>query len=295
MLTRILAVTLITTSLAPLAFARGGILPTLDHRRPAVRGTTQKTLKYFGGPVIANAKVVAVFWGKNVNSVITRDIGAFYSTIANSTYLDWLSEYDTFDASVSGKPGTRQHIGRGSLVGEYTISPKHQGGMIDDTEIQSDLADQIALGTLPAPDANTVYMLYFPPFMRISAFGATSCVEFCAYHSFHGTPEKGFYYGVMPDLSQASCGNGCQYGFNEFASTTSVSGHEFIEAITDPFPTPGTQPGYPQAWNDDQGNEIADLCAGTNNIVTSSKGTYTVSSEWDNNANGCTDRTWTSP
>ena len=72
------------------------------------------------------------------------------------------------------------------------------------------------------------------------------------------------FYGVMPDLGGA-CSFGCGFHMNQFDSASIISAHEMIEAVTDPFPTPGSNPAYPQAWNTTDGSEIGDVCAFTEN------------------------------
>ena len=82
---------------------------------------------------------------------------------------------------------------------------------------------------------------------------------------------------------------------DDFRSLTAISSHEYTEAITDPFPAPSTHVVYPQAWNDMQGNEIGDLCAGGNDSLNTPHDSYTVQSEWDNSKNGCSSQDWKSP
>src|SRR5206468_4133529 len=86
----------------------------------------------------------------------------------------------------------------------------------------------------------------------------------CAYHEgFNSKSGAPIFYGVMP-----VCGGfGCGFG-NAFDNLTIVSSHEALEAITDPFPTPGDKPAYPQAWNTTDGQEIADLCQSVSGTVT---------------------------
>ena len=68
---------------------------------------------------------------------------------------------------------------------------------------------------------------------------------------------------------------------------TEVTSHELIEAITDPFPTPGATPAYPQAWNTTDGNEIGDLCAGNDTQLSTAAGNFVLQQEFDNSINGC--------
>src|SRR5262245_50841768 len=62
---------------------------------PAVPFCTPRNFKYWGGPVIQNVKVVAVFWTSNVNAQVRANIGQFYADVTNSSYFDWLSDYNT--------------------------------------------------------------------------------------------------------------------------------------------------------------------------------------------------------
>lgn len=140
-------------------------------------------------------------------------------------------------------------------------------------------------------------MIYFPRNLTISAFGSTSCTDFCAYHSSSGTPSTfHFFYGVMPDINNSGCDMGCAYGMDFISSMTVISSHEFTEATTDPFPAPGNQVVWPQAWNAVDGSEIGDLCAGGNSVLNvGPSNSYSVQSEFDNSKNGCSSNTWSSP
>ncbi len=239
-------------------------------------------LVYFGGPVISNVKVYAVFWGDQVSARTKSLVGPLYTNILDSTYMDWLKEYDTNRKAVDGRAGTDQHIGRGTFAGAFTIHPANRGSSLSDADVQAELDAQIAAGRLPPNDADTLYMTYFPSGVSISIGGQGSCSSFCAYHEGFNSPRSGkpVYYGVMP-----SCGWGC-------GSQSEVSSHECIEAVTDPFPTPGDQPAYPQAWNDAGGQEIADLCDGTNGTVTGHGTASDVTALWDDSIGGCNQGPW---
>ncbi|HVO31560.1 MAG TPA: hypothetical protein VMV18_12525, partial [bacterium] len=236
-------------------------------------------LNYYGGHVISNARVVVVFWGSNVNSTTQSKIGDFFSSVLDSPYMDWLSEYDT---NVSG--GTNQHIGRGTFAGAVTITPSHTGSSIDDTQIQSELNSQISAGKLPAPDADTIYMTYFPKGISITQGGSQSCVQFCAYHGTFKRSGKSTFYGVMPDMSAGSgCDSGCGSNAATFDNLTSASSHEMIEAVTDAEIGLATSVGKPMAWYDSTNGEIGDICNAKDGKV----GSYTVQKEWSNSSGSC--------
>lgn len=219
------------------------------HRPP---GGGDGPLYYYGGSVFSSVKVVSVMWGSGVNQQTVDSIPAFSTAIVNSTYMDQMAEYGTLHKkAVNGHRSTKQTISRGTYIGQVQISPKHAGLQLTDADIQSELSYQIRKGFLPANDLNTLYMIYFPANVTIDLDGLKSCRDFGAYHfakradRLHAT---NVFYTVEPE---------CNSGFDYL---TYAASHEFAEAVTDNIPTPGDVPDYPQAWNDVNGAEAADLC-----------------------------------
>jgi hypothetical protein len=260
-------------------------LPWVD--RPSSQAPTTNaaggTFLYFGGTVTPNAKVYVVWWGDpaKINSAVTAAHGGiadFFAGVTNSSFIDGLNEYNTNitvqAGSHMGNAGTGQFIGRGNYAGTITMS-NIPSGSVTDAQIQSTLDQALAAGTLPPPDDNTLYAIYFPPGVTISLDGAKSCSSFGAYHNaIIETQRHNVYYLVMPD-----CGS-------SFKGITSVSSHELIEAITDNIGTPGNSPNYPQAWNDSMGDEVADVC-GSSGTVSTGFGTFTVQTIWDERTHAC--------
>ncbi|MBL7671306.1 MAG: hypothetical protein JNM39_12545 [Bdellovibrionaceae bacterium] len=297
----VLALTLITALFGvDTAQAKHGIFPTrfrifpegplLSH--PLM---SAENLAYYGGPVLGRVHVISIFWGSTVNDQVQKNIGGFYAAIVNSTHMDFLAQYSTHIRAVDGREGTNQQIGRGSYGGEFFITPKNTKKTLDDSEIQAELEYQITQNVLPKPDSNTLFMIHFSPGIKITIEGMESCQAFCAYHN--GVKSNTFgdlFYGVMPDYSSGACSFGCGMGSSVFDTTTYVSSHELVEAVTDPFPTPGDKPAYPQAWNTSNGSEIADVCPSSASIKTSTR-TYKISQEWDNSTKSCKGGTFTSP
>ncbi|HEX9254254.1 MAG TPA: hypothetical protein VF938_01865, partial [Candidatus Angelobacter sp.] len=187
-------------------------------------------LFYFGGPVISNVHVVIVFWGTNVDPVVTTPgtIDQFFADITSSRYYDLLTEYSTVGVTGVGTSPTssNQIIGRGQFDATVTIIPSSCPGpatcTLTDNQIQAELTSQLAAGHLPPPvkDAQgiieTFYMIYFPPGVHINLGTAPSCAAggFCAYHS---NTSSLVPYGVLPDFGPTSgcqaphCGNGTEF------------------------------------------------------------------------------------
>ena len=247
-------------------------------------------LQYYGGPVISHPKVYAVFWGDNVDAETQSKIGPFFTNMLDSTYMDMLPQYNTNIAAVDGRHGTDQTLNRGTYAGGIKIAPFNTSSSLADADVQHELEAQIAAGKLPAASDDSLYMIYFPSGISISIEGQRSCSAFCAYHEGFKSAKTGasIYYGVMP-----VCGFGCGVAGSTFDSMSVVSSHECMEAVTDPFPTPGDKPAYPQAWNDAGGQEIGDLCASGNSTVTGHGLTSAVQWEYDNSISGCNQGPWT--
>ncbi len=251
-------------------------------------------LTYYGGRVVSNTRVVQVLWGSgsyvpNVSSTSSPSIATFFQGVLNSAYLDWLgTEYDT----------PTQTIGRGSFVGQYTITPSTSATSLDDATIRTEIAAQIAAGKLPAPttDAkgndNTYYAVFFPRGTSISMGGGRSCVSggFCAYHgTISNAGGHEVYYGVHPDMQAGSgCDVGCGANPTPFNNLTSVASHELVEMITDPEVGLATAYAAPLGWYDSAHGEIGDICNAQQGSVVGSDGvTYVVQSEYSNASNGC--------
>jgi uncharacterized repeat protein (TIGR01451 family) len=263
-------------------------------------------LTYFGGPIISNIHVVAVFWGPTVDSAITGGVGQFFTDITSSNYYDLLSEYSTAGITSSGGVSSDQSLVRGQFDAGITITPSIPCPgtcTIADSDIQAELEAQITAGHLPQPltDAQgivtTFYMIYFPPGVTIALDPVTkSCVVFCAYHSntSNASPSLRMPYGVLPDFAPPSaCSTGCGRG-SLFQNVTAVTSHEMSEAATDA--QVGSAPvnnGPPLAWYDpsppptpDLG-EIGDICSGQDTLVHAGGNTYSVQQEFSNLQNDC--------
>jgi hypothetical protein len=243
-------------------------------------------LYYYGGSVFSKVKVVTVIWGSAVAQNTIEKIPAFTAAIVNSTYMDQMAEYGTLHKkAVNGRKSTKQAISRGTYLGQVQIDPKHGGTQLTDADIRKELSHQIGLGVLPPNDLDTLYMVYFPDNVTIELDGLLSCREFGAYHfakHTDGLRRSNLFYTVEPE-----CDAG--FGFLTYAAS-----HEFVEAVTDNMPTPGNVPDFPQAWNDVNGGEAADLCP-FDGELSDGANTWTVTQFYLNSALACSMGNYQSP
>lgn len=217
-------------------------------------------LTFNGGPLISSPDVINIYWG------------SYWSTAAAQSFISTIEAFVTF--AISADPQsliTRLQEYYGGATG-FTLTPGIHDQVViltddppnpvDDVQIQQRLLSLISAGTVKPSTANTLYRFMFPSGTVITGnqIGiGSSCVDFCGYHNSIGTDQFGGpFYGVLP---YQDC-SGCFAIANDLIkSTTVVWWHEIAEALTDPVVGNG--------WVDNStGNEIGDICEGTNEVVT---------------------------
>jgi len=262
-------------------------------------GGAAPTLKYYGGPIIQNPKIVAVFWSSNVPSAITTQMPLFYSQIVESSFFDWLSEYNTVGLNgQDGQPGSNQGISHGAFAGGYTLNPSRCAGTaactVSDAQIQDELTAQIDAGNLPAPRSGcdgqnqTIYAIHFPANVTITYPGGSSCSTFCGYHG--GGMYKGMAiaYTVNADVTTGACAGGCGSSVSPISNQTAVASEELFNAITDPgISTSISTPGRPLAWYAENCGEVGSICDAQQATIMMGSTTWTVTKVWSNVARDC--------
>src|SRR5215475_3135211 len=202
---------------------------------PRLGAAITPELTYRNGPLLTNVEVFTVFWGAawqdSTNSAVAKQMNEFFDFILTSKLIDQLAEYN-----VEGK--TIEH---GKRTGSLTLTTSEPGTQLQDRAIQKMLQEEIAAGTLPKNNANSLYFVFLPPGTQVELAGAASCSDFCGYHD---ATSDNVFYATMP---YANC-TGCEGELAMLDALTSTSSHELCEAITDPVPG--------QGWYDDANGEI---------------------------------------
>ena len=249
---------------------------------------TPNNLLYYGGPVLSHVKVYTVFWGQSVDPQVVKGIGSFFEALTKSSMLDWLNQYHT----------PQQSIARGSFGGSFTITPHNVAAQMTNNDVAAEIEAQVDGGALPIPDADSLYMVYFPKGIVLTLDnGMASCQSWCGDHEgFHSKKYGNIAYAMMPDLSAGTgCDYGCSIGTTTFDSMTVISSHEMTEAVTDPMCPPMGQPNAaPGAWITTDQQEIGDLCVQESLInLSTPAATYAIQQEWDNSKSACSAGPWT--
>jgi uncharacterized protein (TIGR03382 family) len=258
---------------------------------------------YYGGPVVSNPQVVVVNWGSLVDANVVNGMAGFYSSILESPYLDWVSEYSTVGLTglTDGLAGSNQHIGRGSFGGSFTLAAPAQT-TVSNMDVLMLLQAEIAVGSLPAPtkdaqgNPNTLYLVNFPPGVTVLSYGGTmSCAAppmgFCGATDTMPVGSLNVGVGLVPDMSPGSpctslCGSADAGYFN---NTTEVHAHLLLNLVTNveygAWNAVGTGTvARPIAWyNLGAEHQVADICTG----VSADVGGYTVETGWSNTQSAC--------
>jgi len=230
-------------------------------RTEAVAPVAAARLTYRGGPLLASPQVFLFFWGDawraEPQAMLMQQLNDFFVFVLASPLMDQLAEYDVQDFS----------IGRGSRTGAIAVTTAPPE-IVTDTDIQQFVRDQIASNpAVSQPTPSSLYFVFLPPGVTSELDTASSCVNFCGYHS----NVNGVYYAVMP---YPDCG-GCAGGLTVLDAMTTTTSHELCEALTDPIAG--------QGWYDDSNGEIGDICA----WQTRQLGGYTIQLEWSNRQGAC--------
>lgn len=196
---------------------------------------------FMGGDVVADAQVVVVYWGKQMDDgVFQPKLDQFYLRLAGSHYFEPLAEYST----------RTKRLGRVSFLRSAQILP-NDTRTIDTVELAREIDRQINSGALPPATDNTIYMVHLGAKVRTvmgsNLFGvpvgapAGPASGFCGYHftariqAPTPVPTVAVFgqkirIGVVPDQALS----GCLRGLDFFTRTTSSASHELIEAIVNP-------------------------------------------------------------
>lgn len=242
----------------------------------------QTRLVYHGGPVIQHVKIDLVVWdqwgyGDGVPLRGARSVKSMLTGLATSPYVGWLGQYNTQNPA--------QTINAGSFEGIYTIGvgAASNGARITDAQVKNVLAKHIGNGTLPAPDGNRLYVVYFPPGHNVvDAQGDTSQTSMCAYHDSMPYGATSAYYAAIPHYNRTGP---CRApaSLTNFDVVSDITSHEVAEAITDP------ESARPAWYDPNSGYEIADICDGHAGFMKFADGqSYLLEYLWSDFDNTCT-------
>jgi hypothetical protein len=240
---------------------------------------------YHGGSVLGSVNIYVDFWGTEwqapSQASVMSYITGFFTDLGGSPWAGIMGEYCSGVALNSSSCPTGSSFIQnplGQLKGSF-IDTNPVPAAPTTSNIRSEAAAAAAHFGYPA---GSLFMVYTPSGRSESGFGTSG--GWCAYHTWVQVGSTLIPYGYMPYQPDAGAGcranavNGPLDGFSI------VGGHEYAEAVTDPFPS--STPGY-TGWLDptipnNQG-EIGDKCVSAANVVMSGR-TWPVQPLFSNQA-----------
>ncbi|HXX67532.1 MAG TPA: hypothetical protein VEK07_10140 [Polyangiaceae bacterium] len=245
-----------------------------------------------GGGILTAPEIVTVTYAPsqyaNVNQAdaptFVSDLQAFDDGITSTSWWTTVTKDYCGTAGCVGQPGPHVSIaaappGDGTstcdTVNGQSVQPCYTDSAIGGTaSLKTYLTGLFNAGTLPAPTAQTLYVIYMPSSVVINVDGALSCVTIGGYHDSVGVGTLDVPYAIIPLCEpEAVAGNTPQLSLEQTA--TLAASHEIVEATTDPHGgevPPGGNPystqylgwyltdAASQPWAFFAGGEIADLC-----------------------------------
>ncbi|MEO6775585.1 MAG: hypothetical protein ABI467_21670 [Kofleriaceae bacterium] len=212
-----------------------------------------------GGPVLHTPEIVPIFFaGDDLQPSIER----FLDALPGSAYWGI----------------TTREYGIGTPVIEPAIVTSDSPPTTDDA-LQAWLEDHLA-PPVPAPgwiapDPNTLYVVFLPAGVTLTAGMDTSCVTFGAYHD--ETAQRQIVYALVPR---------CPTQGAPIDQVTPPTSHELIEASTDPHPE--TAPAFVTVdapnlvWEYTPGAEVGDMCEYVADAFQRLVGDFAVQRTWSN-------------
>jgi hypothetical protein len=239
---------LLITCLCLVALGCGGAVSTLDDHKAPIFNTCKGSNNVFANskyPWLATKpEIRIVFWGTGwltTEANQLADMTVAWTALANDPrFYSGMSEYG---------------IDSGSLKGTYISNPNIASGAISESDIQTELQKEIADGSLPSFDRNSIFVIEMPPgsvskYDNDNGFGA------------HHASVSGINYAVI-DYDQDGIMN---------VNTS----HEIYEACTNPDGS-----GFYGAGGGE--TEIGDYCANSTYELDG----YTIQTLWGQKECAC--------
>jgi hypothetical protein len=285
-------------SAAAAALGRRVILGTaesarLKQRRAGGQAAAPLPMVYHGGQVENNPQVYLSLWGSDWNGSAYQSsisyLQGFFGNVGGSPWLGVTSQYCSGSIPAPGVACVGNSYSRinnpaGQLRATWVDnSPVSYGtplaacggfstGDCDVTAAAVRAANHF--GPLPR---GAMVMVFTPSGRSQPGFVANG---WCAYH---WASNSGVAFGYVPYMPDAggSCGRNSVNAGGVFDGFSIVGGHEYAEAVTDPYPDSG--------WIDQSGAENGDKCAWTFGLANISLGgrPYAVQPTWSNATNSC--------
>ncbi len=200
-----------------------------------------------GGVILQNIQVETIYWGwAGPEAAMEPQLNNFVADLVapTSSYWSGLAQYDVDSGSWVGSFDVPGAPPLGPANPGVTAPP---GGVTTDVDVQAMLTANVGATNIPAPNANTLYLVFLPPGDPYNFTNSTGTItaaaasykgagvpQLLAWHTWSAANGS---YAVIP--YPGAVGGGFSNGAaadapSELTDLTVVSSHEMVEAATDP-------------------------------------------------------------
>jgi hypothetical protein len=237
--------------------------------RGAAHLPTKSNVTNHGGGVLAQARLVFIFWGPSFNNASSPDFNYARTLQAFRNQYGTTPEYKT----ITQYGALQTNLGAGTPDWFDTSTPPTN---VTDSTVHSEVNRY--LSGHGAFNNSTIYEVVLPKGSYSSSGSSTSCggprLSYCAYHGSYSGSSGTVKYSIQP---YASC-SGCKVsGWSDVQNEEHFVCHETREAATDPVN------GW---WDGTTGEEADDKCAWSPSPFFGTGG-YGYQYEWSNADGGC--------
>ncbi len=229
---------------------------------------TKSNVTNHGGGVLAQARLVFIFWGPTFNNAASADYAYARALQAFRNQYCTTPEYKTI--TQYGALQTNLAAGTADMF-DTTTPPTN----VTDAKVQAEVTKYLTTNT---STSSTVYEVVLPSASYSSSGTTTSCggpsLAYCAYHGSYNGSHGTTIYAIEP---YPSC-SGCKVsGWTAAENVEHFVCHETREAATDPVN------GW---WDNTTGEEADDKCAWSPTPFIGTGG-YGYQYEWSNADGKC--------
>lgn len=241
---------------------------------------------YNDGGILTAPEIVTVTYAANLYTnanataaTLLTDLQAFNDGIMSTSWWSTVTADYCGTAGCIGQAAAHISISTeppGDGTSTCGVQPCYTDSAIGATSsLKLYLSGLLANGTLPAPTAQTLYVVYMPRSVTINVDGEVTCVHIGGYHDSLTVGTLDVAYAIVPICNPEMTGSPAVPELTLEETATMAASHEIVEAVLDPHGGEVPAGGNPystqylgwyltdparQAWAAVGGGEVADLC-----------------------------------
>src|SRR5262249_15087176 len=150
------------------------------------------------------AKVKSLFWGTGFDPDLKPHVRRFFQKFGRSREYETITQYSDTSGPVQ----------KTSLSGSQKVDPRMPPSGVSDQDEEDEIIGNLLIGKVGRPKEDTIYYRFMRNGVTSTLGGASSCVDYCAYHSYFYLGGQAIKYAVVPYPSCWGCQGYTQNGLS---------------------------------------------------------------------------------